>query len=149
MIAIDPGKSGGFAWRDEDGNPQCCSMPDTEGDVLDLICKLRVERHVVAVVEEVGGYCGKASPGSAMFNFGRGFGFMLGALMALGFSVVMVRPQKWQKHFSLGKASQCASSTEWKNKLKSEAQRRFPTCKVTLATADALLIMAAQEESKQ
>jgi hypothetical protein len=43
--------------------------------------------------------------------------------------------------FGLGTASRCASKSEWKNKLKAEAQRRFPDLKVTLKTADALLIL--------
>jgi hypothetical protein len=34
-----------------------------------------------------------------------------------------------------------SSKTEWKNKLKGEAQRLFPSEDVTLDTADALLIL--------
>jgi hypothetical protein len=55
--------------------------------------------------------------------------------------VEMVRPQKWQKWLGLGRASGCGSPREWKNKLKAEAQRRFPYLNVTLKTADALLIL--------
>ena len=33
--------------------------------------------------------------------------------------------------------------TQWKNKLKAEAQRLFPDIRVTLKTADALLILEA------
>lgn len=54
---------------------------------------------------------------------------------------MLVRPQVWQKVFNLGTAASCASKSEWKNKLKAEAQRRFPHLPVTLATADALLIL--------
>lgn len=39
------------------------------------------------------------------------------------------------------KAKNAALSRDWKNKLKAEAQRRFPNCNVTLKTADALLIL--------
>lgn len=92
-------------------------------------------------IEEVGGYVGRAQPGSAMFKFGRHTGFVLGVLMALGFRVDTVRPQRWQKHLSLGSSRECASKTEWKNKLKAMAQRKFPEIEVTLATADALLIL--------
>jgi hypothetical protein len=53
----------------------------------------------------------------------------------------MVRPAKWQQHFGLGKRSGCASDTEWKNKLKQAAQRLYPDIKVTLDTADALLLL--------
>jgi hypothetical protein len=53
----------------------------------------------------------------------------------------MVRPQTWQKNLGIGTSRTCASKTEWKNKLKALAQRKFPDAKVTLATADALLIL--------
>jgi hypothetical protein len=76
-----------------------------------------------------------------MFKFGEGYGFLKGVVQALGIKLVLVRPQVWQKPFNLGTASRCASQSEWKNKLKAEAQRRFPQLPVTLATADALLIL--------
>ena len=62
-------------------------------------------------------------------------------LACFGVRVVQVRPQEWQKHFALGKRRDCASDTIWKNKLKAEAQRRFPNLTVTNATADALLLL--------
>ena len=75
-----------------------------------------------------------------MFNFGRNFGFLLGVAMTLGYRIIMVRPQAWQKGLGLGN-SKGMSKTEWKNKLKAEAQRRFPKLSVTLSTSDALLIL--------
>lgn len=92
-------------------------------------------------MEEVGGYVGKAQPGSAMFVFGRNTGFLIGAIMALGFRLEMVRPQTWQKNLGIGTSRTCASKSEWKNKLKALAQRKFPAANVTLATSDALLIL--------
>ena len=145
IIAIDPGVSGGvavFAFN----KTVCHAMPDTEGDRLELIRDLarsaEVEGvHCVCVLEEVNGFVGKAQPGSAMFKFGEHYGFIKGVVQTLGIRLVLVRPQVWQKYYSLGTASRCASKTEWKNKLKAEAQRRFPQLTVTLATADALLIL--------
>jgi len=142
LIAIDPGASGGIAvWRD--GQPaDAMPMPPTEGDVLNLLRQLAVDpANTVAVVEEVGGYVGKAQPGSSAFKFGRNFGFLLGVLQTLGVRVELVRPQKWQKALGLGNASGCSSKSEWKNKLKGCAQRLHPHLKPTLATADALLIL--------
>lgn len=146
IIAVDPGASGGIATK-EGSSIFAISMPKTDGDILEHLqcCKQRATQEgfeVVAYIEKVGGYTGgMGAPGSAMFNFGEGCGYIRGVLMALGIRVVMVTPQKWQKHFSLGTAKSCASKTVWKNKLKQEAQRRFPQVKVTLSTADALLIM--------
>lgn len=139
LIAIDPGASGGLAWR-TDTTTSAVKMPETEGDILSF---LRRFNHIDTCVflEEVGGYVGKAQPGSAMFVFGRNTGFLIGAIMALGFRLEMVRPQTWQKNLGIGTSRTCASKTEWKNKLKALAQRKFPDAKVTLATADALLIL--------
>lgn len=101
------------------------------------------------------GYIGKRQPGSAMFKFGRNFGFLLGALQALRVRVELIRPQRWQKGLALGTASACRSPTVWKNKLKAHAQRLYPHLKVTLKTADALLLLdyalrqPQQENQKQ
>lgn len=141
LLAIDPGANGGLAWLDQHGLPHCTPMPDTAGDIVDQIMALKFGGEPLAVMEEVSGYAGNGHPGSGMFKFGRNFGVIEGVLMALGFRLLLVRPQKWQKHFSLGTSSSCCGKTEWKNKLKAEAQRRFPSIKVTLATADALLIL--------
>ena len=121
-------------------------MPETEGDLLGLVRDIRDAavaegRELVCVLEEVSGFAGKAQPGSAMFRFGEHFGFLKGIIQALEVRLVLVRPQVWQRGFGLGTASACASKTIWKNKLKAEAQRRFPHLNVTLKTADALLIL--------
>lgn len=115
-------------------------MPETEGDLVSFFYGFKPSTYTV-FMEEVGGYIGRAQPGSAMFKFGRNTGFVIGVVMALGFRLEMVRPQKWQKNLGLGTSAGCASKTEWKNKLKAEAQRKFPGAGVTLATADALLIL--------
>lgn len=140
FIAIDPGASGGIAWRDDDKAIHTARMPETEGDILSLLRRFKMSDYTV-YMEEVGGYVGKAQPGSAMFVFGRNTGFLIGAIMALGFRLEMVRPQTWQKNLGIGTSRTCASKSEWKNKLKALAQRKFPAANVTLATSDALLIL--------
>ncbi len=145
IVAIDPGLSGGFAVR-WFGKTDCWPMPETEGDLLGRLKEIKSTAglegdELVCVLEEVSGFAGKAQPGSAMFRFGEHFGFIKGVVQALEIRLVLVRPQVWQKGFGLGTASACASKTEWKNKLKAEAQRRFPHLPVTLKTADALLIL--------
>lgn len=93
-------------------------------------------------IEEVGGFIGKAQPGSAMFKFGFNAGLIRGMLMALDWRIILVRPAKWQAGLGLGGSKSCASKADWKKKLKGEAERRFPGVKgITLATADALLIL--------
>lgn len=152
ILAIDPGASGGIAWLDADGGSHTFPMPDTFGDVVARLHTLRAYGVSTAFVEEVGGFCGVGQPGSAMFKFGKGCGVIEGALMALGYRVELVKPQRWQKHFGLGTTKQAGGKADWKRKLKAEAQRRFPTCDVTLKTADALLILdyaRAQDVSRE
>jgi hypothetical protein len=137
--------SGGVAvrWFEK---TDCWPMPETQGDLLERLREIKTIAglegdELVCVLEEVSGFAGKAQPGSAMFRFGEHFGFIKGVVQAMGLRLVLVRPQVWQKGFGVGKASACASKTEWKNKLKAEAQRRFPHLNVTLKTADALLLL--------
>ncbi len=145
IVALDPGLSGGMAVR-WFGKTDCWAMPGTQGDLLERLREIKSVAglegdELVAVLEEVSGFAGKAQPGSAMFRFGEHFGFIKGVVQALGIRLVLVRPQVWQKGFGLGTASACASKSEWKNRLKAEAQRRFPQLSVTLKTADALLML--------
>jgi hypothetical protein len=141
IIAIDPGASGGIALRDHEGCVTACRMPPTEGDVVVFLHSASTAPGArVAYVERVGGFTGEGQPGSAMFRFGRGVGVLIGALMALNWRVIEVPPQRWQKFIGIGTRGG-DSKTDWKNKLKAEAQRRYPDQAVTLATADALLMM--------
>lgn len=144
QFAVDPGKQGGIAVRYPCDNVLAFRMPDTEGDVRDLFVRLyNPDNPTIAYVEKVGGYIGGAgAPGSAMFNFGRNFGFILGTLAGLYIRTELITPQQWQKRLGLG-TSKGMTPVQWKNKLKEEAQRRFPDIKVTLKTADALLILEA------
>lgn len=144
LIAIDPGSAGGIAWRKNDGPVtyfDALKMPETEGDVVALLRRIGMVNTNV-VMEEVGGFIkGNPAPGSAMFNFGRGFGFILGVLSAYDVRVELVRPQKWLKTLSLGTRAKTEDKTEWKNKLKARAQQLYPQCTVTLSTSDALLLL--------
>lgn len=125
-----------------DKSADCKGMPDTEADIIDLIRSIMVrDIDTLVVIEEVGGFCGVGQPGSAMFKFGFSAGFLRGVVMSCGCRVEIVRPQKWQKHFSLGTSNQAGGKAEWKRKLKAEAQRRYPNLDITLKTADAVLLM--------
>lgn len=137
-IGIDPGKNGGIAVMQEDGEMLCVEkMPQTPQDLLSLLDEFKESS--ICVLERVGGMPGNG--GSAMFNFGKGYGHIQMALIALGIPCEEVTPNKWEKSFQLGSSGKY-SKTEWKNKLKSKAQQLFPKLgkKITLATCDALLI---------
>lgn len=142
LLAIDPGASGGLAWTCSDLGFNCMKMPETRGDILSSLRELKFQHGIDTVfIEDVGGFAGVPMPGSAMFNFGSNFGFLNGVCMTLGMRVQLVKPQKWQKEFSLGTVASAGGKGPWKNKLKARAQELFPACDVTLKTADALLIL--------
>lgn len=170
-IAIDPGASGGIAWENDSGT-RCMPMPETDGDVKNALYGIifagpnaSPNERVICHIEKVGGFiAGAVAPGSMMFDFGFRAGFLQGVLSAYNVPVLIVTPQRWQKVLGLGtrehakrekgrvyskeelkllRATDARYKTEWKNRLKSEAQRRFPALNVTLKTADALLILEA------
>lgn len=64
----------------------------------------------------------------------------MGACAALCVPVELVTPQRWQKGMSVGVRAGLERA-DWKRKLKAQAERLFPGQRVTLATADALLIL--------
>lgn len=149
IIAIDPGASGGISVGYPNGSTVAHKMPETEGDILalltELVCYATLEgSEILAVIELVP--IGMPGKGAAMAKLNSNAAFIRGCLMALHIRMILIRPVEWQSYFNLGKRSGCVSDSQWKNKLKSEAQRRFPQLKVTLDTADSLLIL---EHAKQ
>jgi len=155
IIGIDPGLSGGIAVIDNDGNTVCITkMPPTIMDLYDYLRDIAAMPcdSIVCYMEKVGtGMPGQSSKATA--TFARHCGHIEVALLALSIPTVEVTPQKWMKYFAVGTAKKYASKTEWKNKLKSLAQQRFPALwrakKITLATADALLIALYGKEKER
>jgi hypothetical protein len=139
IVAIDPGKSGGIVY----GQDEWCEgvkMPETLGDLVELFNGLHQEHsEIVAYLEKVGGFAGTGQPGSAMFKFGQGYGQIQGVIAAMGWPLNLVTPQRWIKSQHLGVKGDM-TTTEWKNKLKGQAQMLYPQHKITLKTADAFLI---------
>lgn len=133
LIGIDPGKGGGIAWWDEDSQAwEAVKMPDTVGDLVDLLRTLACHDGIrTAYVERV-----HSSPQMGVvsaFTFGRGLGNIEAACQALGIALHWVAPAVWQKEMG------CRTGGD-KNVSKRRAQELFPTLKVTHATADSLLI---------
>lgn len=140
VIAIDPGLKGGIAVLD--GNEMhTYPMPETYPDIYIVLKGLQEDFNITrAVLEKVGqGLPGQSSKATA--TFARHCGHLEMALYALGIPTEEVTPQKWQRYYSnqIGKSTGL-SKTEWKNKLKGLAQRLYPSEKVTLNTADAILL---------
>lgn len=145
IIAIDPGASGGIASMRV--NINAVKMPGTKREIMDILNNpaddLFIGGRPVAYLEELVKYTGRNMPSSAMAIYAGNHGFIEGVLTAVGYRIVIVPPKAWQKALGLGSAKECSSKTVWKNKLKNRAEQLFPQIKVTLATADALLILEA------
>lgn len=147
FIAVDPGVNGGIAARfpatATNSRPHvvACRWPG-EADAVALVKELaefaKTENvPAEAVIELVGGYIkGHSTPGSAMFNFGKNFGFWSATFLCSEIPLRLIRPQAWQKGLNIK-----ASDKNRKKALKEIAAKLFPDLRVSLQTADALLLL--------
>ena len=149
IIGIDPGKSGGIAWRHPSGKVQAIKMPDTLADLADLFIDIKggAAPQIWAYLEQVhsGVFAagGRSMGVKSAFTFGQNFGHLEMALSALRVPFVRVRPIEWQS------AMKCKTGGD-KNVSKRRAQEMIPHLKHTHATADASLIcLYGIEQQKQ
>lgn len=151
LIAFDPGKNGGVAFGLEGRDPAVAKLGETPDEIAAQLRSIIQDSpenvRIRTVVEQVGGYAGQRLPGSAMFNFGASYGSVLGALAVLGLSPKRIPPQVWQKKLDIGTRG-LLSKTQWKNKLKATAASLYPSLKITLATADALLLWHTEQTNE-
>lgn len=130
------------------GKVETCSMAN-RGAFIDALRKSPQSR---IFIEHVTGYVAPRKPrlgqkaefslagsGFAMFNFGKSAGIIFGICEAFSIIPVEVSPKLWQGAAFVKKSG---TRSEWKNALRDVAQRRYPQIKVTLANADALLILS-------
>lgn len=136
MICIDPGASGGIAWCDID-TVHCIPMPEGMTEQADTLRALRLSLGPCDVImEKTGGYRpGNSGPAAA--TFARHCGHIEAILYCLGFPTYQVAPNVWMK--VLG--SLPSDKKDRKNAIKENVSRRYPHCKVTLKTSDALGIL--------
>ena len=137
-VGIDPGVSGGRVAISPDNQVLVhTKCPDTVHDMVEEL-KVPLEMMAIpksrAVIELV-----HSMPGNgvkSMFTFGQNYGTWLGIMAALKIPYDIVPPGKWMKHYGAMPKDKKAR----KNKLKQLAQQSWPTHRITLATADAVLI---------
>lgn len=147
IVAIDPGKDGGIAFQTEGLLSGCFPMPGTEGDLTGLL--RRLQPPVTVYLENLVKHMGAGIPASAMAVYASNWGFLKGAVQMAGWPLHLITPAQWQKALGMGTRKRGSSKTDWKNKLKSEAQRLYPHLNITLKTADALLILAYAKAQEQ
>ncbi len=137
VFGVDPGANGAVAWDGGGGFVEVFKFAKSSRRELFEWLVERVTRESVAYVERV-----SASPQMGVvsaFTFGRNFERPLMALEAAGVEPIEIGPKEWQKALRIAFAKGL-TYRERKAILKTEAERLFPDLRVTLATADALLI---------
>lgn len=138
-LGIDPGSKGCASLLYPDGSVNYFRLNKaTEKDIWEWVW-FYSQSIKVALIEQVSGYAGEKQPGSAMFNFGWGYGNLRMAIIGNGIRLEQVTPQRWQKLFVATKKPN-ESKDQHKKKLKSKAQQLFPNESVIGDTADSLLI---------
>jgi len=139
VLGCDPGAKGGFALVSETGQAEAWEMPPTAFELLEFL-RLRVVLGLDggrAYVEHVHAWPKQGV--SSAFSFGRSYGELLCALAASRISFELVSPGKWQAALGMRRQKGEAKAS-YKRRLRAKAQELFPGIRVTLGTADALLI---------
>lgn len=163
VLAIDPGKSGGFVWGTTLDDAVSTPMPKDPKAcrlMLSFIKDNSPSKTTVAYMEFISGFMGGikrknketgemedggVSP-KAMFSFGKSVMMVEMGLECADIECRMMSPQFWMRKAKVSTARKALmSQTQWKNYLKKEAHKRFPAQagKMTLKTADAFLIYYA------
>lgn len=104
IIGIDPGKAGAIGYITPAGGADAVPMP-VAGKEIDAqaISRLLFENQPSLVIIEKA----QAMPGqgvTSMFNYGKGFGMILGVCEAMKIPYRLVTPQAWKKVILAGTA---------------------------------------------
>lgn len=136
-IAIDPGAKGAIAFN-YDGSFQVSVLPLSDPPALEDFMSFSPAKHTV-VVEDIpmGGW--GPIPQSTVAKLHQGYGRILGICEALGFRVIRVSPQAWQKSCNAG--TKRYHGKDWKKHLAQLAKERFPAVDFKTEQADALLLL--------
>lgn len=160
IIAIDPGLKGGIAWSDHNVRGDAVKMPDTPKGIAEELENITLggERKVICYLEEIKGVLPNQSS-KATWTFGVHYGILQGILITLGIPIVYVKPNTWQKAIGASrpstphganKATKERIKREGKRNIKEIVEARYPSLKITLATADALgILMYAEKEERK
>jgi len=138
ILCIDPGMSGGFAYRSSDGTVDAEKMPATMTAICERLKDYAEAGYDKVIVERVGTYRpGNSGPAAA--TFARHCGWLDATLYINGMSLHMnPTPQQWMRKMGVPKFEKVQDRKRW---IKEWVQKRLPKITVTLNTADALGMM--------
>ena len=147
FLGIDPGKTGGIAWFDDDSRQvHVVKMPATYRDVWRAIANPPGDdwlpsTSLRACIERATGMIKGARGVQGIVSLRESYGACGMALTAADIRFERVAPVVWQRGFGLLRIDKKETDTHKKNRHKQKAQELFPQVKVTHAIADALLLM--------
>ena len=138
-IGIDPGKSGGLVVIDETGNAKAYKCPEKVLD-MSLLFQNAVGNtapdNVKLLMERV--WARPTNATRAAFTYGVNYGQWLGIAASHEIKMYTTLPNTWIKWIGCPKALEVRKRKHW---LRDKAKELYPNLKkVTLATADAILI---------
>jgi len=133
-IGIDAGVNGGVAILDN-GQMEAHGCPDTVKDMSDLIKDAKWDcLNMFCIIEKV--HSMPKQGVRSVWTFGKNYGQWLGILAAHEIPYREIPPQTWMKFYG----AMPKDRKKRKNHLKHLAQAICPNIKVTLKTADAILL---------
>lgn len=136
FIGIDPGRDGAMAIARPGAAPLV--VPFDRGAFVEALRGV-AGSPAVCVLEHVGAMPGQGTV--SMFHFGENFGWIQGALSALGIPYELVRPQRWKREF--GCTSDKNTSVQVASRLFPGVDlRRTPRCKAPHDGVCEALLMA-------
>lgn len=148
-VGIDPGQNGGVSIlvgrSHGESEVRALKLPEDEYGLWDLIGPLGSDATYVVIEQQVPRPTWVPGQGrssilkSTCLLYGQ-YCLLKGMLHGAGLMFREVMPQVWQKGLRLRTRHKGETDSSWKNHLKAQAKRIFPGLKVTLKTADALLI---------
>lgn len=172
ILAIDAGAKGAIAASGSAG-VEVYAMPKSHEEIIAILTKYSDARRnpfgasfqkPKAYLEDLVKFMG-VTPMSHMAVYASNWGLLKGALMAIGFEVILVRPQAWQSRLGLGITGVQRAKTkgmtpveasaeksrirklnkslkyDFKSRLYDESRRLFPHLKFNRDMADTLLLL--------
>jgi hypothetical protein len=149
FLAADPGSSGGLVEL-EGGRVSLTPMPETEEEAWQWFWRngTRPTKVTRALIEKISplaiGFKSKAGVmhkhAASMAKLYGHYRMLRAFLVASQIPFESISASDWQSHLGIPKREKRESDTQWKNRLKRKANSLYPHARVTLATADALLI---------
>lgn len=148
LLGVDPGRSGGLAALLPDGTVRFKTMPKTEAAILHWFQDVPRPDGAYACIE----WISPAIFGTAKSSMSKLYGSYRALRMALVAAAIpfdAVPARTWQRALLLPLRKKGQGRSAWKQQLKRQAQKFFPQLRLTLATADALLLLAYNRDCVQ